>query len=97
MGWLKFDINKCKWRPDKWGYERKKEILAKISKARSLLAMLSKNVSNEELDTHETYGRVYDIMEELYNDIEIGKLTEDYLRRKKEVDDRLRKRGLKGK
>lgn len=95
MGWYKHELHKDLWRPDKWSYEKKKDILARIDKARELLEILKRNIVNNSLDTHETYNRIFDIAEGLYGDMEIGKLIQDYNRRKAAVAKLLDKRGLR--
>ena len=69
---------------DRWKgytYEQKGEIQQKIERLRSKLQILGGLVSNSSINLDVEYNECFELMEELYNDLDMHNLTLDNQRR----------------
>lgn len=95
MGWYRYNFKQDLWRPDKWERERKLGIIRKLKRISQLCGTLGTKLMFNDIDAHEPYNELYELVESLYGDLEMDKLMQDRARRKKYVDDILEKKGLR--
>jgi hypothetical protein len=72
-------------------YEQKKEIQKRIAVAREKLRLLHNCVTHSDINTDRIYNELFEVVEALYVDLDIGALAQDNQRRWREEKERVRK------
>jgi hypothetical protein len=80
--------------PDRWKgytYEKKQELLSRVNDIRKLLPVLQNDITHSSTNIDVVYNEIFEVVESLYGELDIGNLTQDKNRRWKKEKERVRK------